>query len=131
MKTKRVIRSWVVYTLIAINTLNVFLVFGEWVNFKLWGLFTLYTMILLTISIKLIKNSKLIKGVWLKITKEKILNLIYDYSQSVLNDTYYDEEFMNEFNVDNVAIDHIIETYTDSLLEYMKNMIEIIEKEVD
>lgn len=64
-------------------------------------------------------------------TKEKILNLIYDYSQSVLNDTYYDEEFMNEFNVDNVAIDHIIETYTDSLLEYMKNMIEIIEKEVD
>lgn len=61
-------------------------------------------------------------------TKEKILDLIYDYSQSVLNDTY-DEEFMNEFNVDNVAIDHIIETYTDSLLEYMKNMLEIIEKE--
>ena len=61
MKTKRVMRSWVVYTLIAINTLNVFLVFGEWVNFKIWGLFTLYTMILLTISIKLIKNSKLIK----------------------------------------------------------------------
>lgn len=57
-------------------------------------------------------------------TKEKILDLIYDYSQSVLNDTY-DEEFMNEFNV---AIDHIIETYTDSLLEYMKNMLEIIEK---
>lgn len=63
-------------------------------------------------------------------TKEKILDLIYDYSQSVLNDTY-DEEFMNEFNVDNVAIDHIIETYTDSLLEYMKNMLEIIEKESD
>ena len=63
-------------------------------------------------------------------TKEKILDLIYDYSQSVLNDTY-DEDFMNEFNVDNVAIDHIIETYTDSLLEYMKNMIEIIEKESD
>ena len=63
MKTKRVIRSWIVYTLIAINTLNVFLVFGEWVNFKLWGLFTLYTMILLTISIKLIKNSKLIREV--------------------------------------------------------------------
>lgn len=62
-------------------------------------------------------------------TKEKILDLIYDYSQSVLNDTY-DEEFMNEFNVDNVAIDHIIETYTDSLLEYMKNMLEIIEKGV-
>lgn len=61
MKTKRVIRSWVVYTLITINTLNVFLVSGEWVNFKLWGLFTLYTMILLTISIKLIKNSKLIR----------------------------------------------------------------------
>ena len=61
MKTKRVMRSWVVYTLIAINTLNVFLVFGEWVNFKLWGLFTLYTMVLLTISIKLIKNSKLIR----------------------------------------------------------------------
>ena len=60
-------------------------------------------------------------------TKEKILDLIYDYSQSVLNDTY-DEEFMNEFNVDNVAIDNIIETYTDSLLEYMKNMLEIIEK---
>lgn len=63
-------------------------------------------------------------------TKEKILDLIYDYSQSVLNDTY-DEEFMNEFNVDNVAIDHIIETYTDSLLEYMKNKLEIIEKEND
>lgn len=63
-------------------------------------------------------------------TKEKILDLIYDYSQSVLNDTY-DEEFMNEFNVDNVAIDHIIETYTDSLLEYMKNMLEIIEREVN
>lgn len=62
MKTKRVMRSWVVYTLITINALNVFLVFGEWVNFKLWSLFTLYTMILLTISIKLIKNSKLIKG---------------------------------------------------------------------
>ena len=61
MKTKRVMRSWVVYTLIAINTLNVFLVFGEWVNFKIWGLFTLYTVILLTISIKLIKNSKLIR----------------------------------------------------------------------
>ena len=61
MKTKRVMRSWVVYTLIAINTLNVFLVFGEWINFKIWGLFTLYTMILLTISIKLIKNSKLIR----------------------------------------------------------------------
>lgn len=61
MKTKRVIRSWVVYILIAINTLNVFLVFGEWINFKFWSLFTLYTMILLTISIKLIKNSKLIR----------------------------------------------------------------------
>lgn len=66
---------------------------------------------------------------YMNIKKEKILNLIYDYSQSVLNDTY-DEEFMNEFNVDNVAIDHIIETYTDSLLEYMKNMLEIIESEV-
>lgn len=62
--------------------------------------------------------------------KEKVLDLIYDYSQSVLNDTY-DEDFMNEFNVDNQAIDHIIETYTDSLLEYMKNMLEIIEKESD
>ena len=61
MRTKRVIRSWVVYTLIAINTLNVFLAFGEWVNFKIWGLFTLYTMSLLVISIRLIKNSKLIK----------------------------------------------------------------------
>lgn len=61
MRTKRVIRSWVVYTLITINTLNVFLVFGEWINFKIWGLFTLYTVILLTISIKLIKNSKLIR----------------------------------------------------------------------
>ena len=60
MKTKRVMRSWVVYALIDINTLNVFLVFGEWVNFKIWGLFTLYTMILLVISTKLIKNSKLI-----------------------------------------------------------------------
>ena len=60
-------------------------------------------------------------------TKEQILDLIYDYSQSVLNDTY-DKEFMNEFNVDSVAIDYIIETYTDSLLEYMKNMLEIIEK---
>lgn len=65
---------------------------------------------------------------YMNIKKEQILDLIYDYSQSVLNDTY-DEEFMNEFNVDNVAIDHIIETYTDSLLEYIKNMIEIIEKE--
>lgn len=63
-------------------------------------------------------------------TKEKILDLIYDYSQSVLNDTY-DEEFMNEFNVDNVTIDYIIETYTDNLLEYIKNMLEIIEKECD
>ena len=67
---------------------------------------------------------------YMNIKKEQILDLIYDYSQSVLNDTY-DEEFMNEFNVDNVAIDHIIETYTDSLLEYMKNMLEIIEKECD
>lgn len=67
---------------------------------------------------------------YMNIKKEQILDLIYDYSQSVLNDTY-DEEFMNEFNVDNVAIDHIIETYTDSLLEYMKNMLEIIEKESD
>ena len=66
----------------------------------------------------------------MNIKKEQILDLIYDYSQSVLNDTY-DEEFMNEFNVDNVAIDHIIETYTDNLLEYMKNMLEIIEKESD
>lgn len=67
---------------------------------------------------------------YMNIKKEQILDLIYDYSQSVLNDTY-DEEFMNEFNVDNIAIDHIIETYTDSLLEYMKNMLEIIEKECD
>ena len=64
---------------------------------------------------------------YMNIKKEQILDLIYDYSQSVLNDTY-DKEFMNEFNVDNIAIDHIIETYTDSLLEYMKNMLEIIEK---
>ena len=63
-------------------------------------------------------------------TKEKILALIYTYSQSVLNDKY-DEDFMNEFNVDTVAIDRIIETYTDGLLGYMKNMIEIIEKESD
>ena len=61
-------------------------------------------------------------------TKEKILTLIYTYSQSVLNDKY-DEDFMNEFNVDTVAIDRIIETYTDGLLGYMKNKIEIIEKE--
>lgn len=67
---------------------------------------------------------------YMNIKKEQILDLIYDYSQSVLNDTY-DEEFMNEFNVDNVAIDYIIETYTDSLLEYMKNMLEVIEKEND
>ena len=63
-------------------------------------------------------------------TKEKILDLIYKYSQSVLNDKY-DEDFMNEFNVDTVAIDRIIETYTDGLLGYMKNMIDNIEKEND
>lgn len=60
-------------------------------------------------------------------TKEKILDLIYDYSQSVLNDTY-DEDFMNEFNVDNVAIDIIIETFTNGLLEFMKDKIDNIEK---
>ena len=67
---------------------------------------------------------------YMNIKKEQILDLIYDYSQSVLNDKY-DEDFMNEFNVDTVAIDRIIETYTDGLLGYMKNKIEIIEKESD
>lgn len=53
-------------------------------------------------------------------TKEKILNLIYEYEQSFQNDDY-DEDFMNEFNVDNVAIDMIVESFTNGLLEFMKD----------
>lgn len=63
-------------------------------------------------------------------TKEKILNLIYEYEQSFQNDDY-DEDFMNEFNVDNVAIDMIVESFTNGLLEFMKDKIDNIEKGVE
>lgn len=63
----------------------------------------------------------------MSIKKEQILDLIYTYSQSVQNDSY-DEDFMNEFNVDNVAIDIIVEDFTNGLLEFMKNKIDDIEK---
>lgn len=63
-------------------------------------------------------------------TKEKILNLIYEYEQSFQNDDY-DEYFMNEFNVDNVAIDMIVESFTNGLLEFMKDKIDNIEKGVE
>lgn len=63
----------------------------------------------------------------MSIKKEQILDLIYTYSQSVQNDSY-DEDFMNEFNVDNVAIDIIVEDFTNGLLEFMKDKIDNIEK---
>lgn len=66
----------------------------------------------------------------MSIKKEQILDLIYTYSQSVQNDSY-DEDFMNEFNVDNVAIDIIVEDFTNGLLEFMKNKIDDIEKGLD
>lgn len=62
-------------------------------------------------------------------TKEKVLDLIYSYSQSFQNDGY-DEDFMNEFKVDNVAIDIIIENFTNGLLEYMDDKIDDVEKVV-
>lgn len=65
--------------------------------------------------------------IYMSIKKEQILDLIYTYSQSVQNDSY-DEDFMNEFNVDNVAIDIILETFTNGLLEFMKDKIDNIEK---
>lgn len=61
--------------------------------------------------------------------KEKVLDLIYSYSQSFQNDGY-DEDFMNEFKVDNVAIDVIIENFTNGLLEYMDDKIDDVEKVV-
>lgn len=61
--------------------------------------------------------------------KEKVLDLIYSYSQSFQNDGY-DEDFMNEFKVDNVAIDIIIENFTNGLLEYMDDKIDDVEKVV-
>lgn len=61
MKTKRVIRSWVVYLLIYFNGLNVSLMCGEWQNLKLQILYSIFSFGFMFISIKLIKNSKLIK----------------------------------------------------------------------
>lgn len=61
--------------------------------------------------------------------KEKVLDLIYSYSQSFQNDGY-NEDFMNEFKVDNVAIDIIIENFTNGLLAYMDDKIDDIEKVV-
>lgn len=63
----------------------------------------------------------------MSIKKEQILDLIYTYSQS-FQDNNYDEDFMNEFNVDNVAIDIIVEDFTNGLLEFMKDKIDNIEK---
>lgn len=66
----------------------------------------------------------------MNIKKEQILDLIYTYSQSFQNDIY-DEDFMNEFNVDNIVIDIIVEDFTNGLLEFMKDKIDNIEKESD
>lgn len=63
----------------------------------------------------------------MSIKKEQILDLIYTYSQS-FQDNNYDEDFMYEFNVDNIVIDIIVEDFTNGLLEFMKNKIDNIEK---
>ena len=61
MRTKRVIRSWVAYLLIYLNGLNVSLMCGEWQNLKLQILYSIFGFSFMFISIKLIKNSKLIR----------------------------------------------------------------------
>lgn len=61
MKTKRVIRKWVVYLLMYINGLNVSLMCAEWQSLKLQILYSIFSFGFMFISIKLIKNSKLIK----------------------------------------------------------------------
>lgn len=61
MKTKRVIRSWVVYLLIYLNGLNVSLMCAEWQDLKLQILYSIFSFGFMFISIKLIKNSKLIR----------------------------------------------------------------------
>ena len=63
----------------------------------------------------------------MSIKKEQILDLICTYSQS-FQDNNYDEDFMYEFNVDNIVIDIIVEDFTNGLLEFMKNKIDNIEK---
>ena len=67
---------------------------------------------------------------YMNIKKEQILDLIYTYSQSFQNDNY-DEDFMNEFNVDNITIDIVVENFTNGLLEFMKDKIDNVEKEFD
>ena len=51
---KRVIKKWVYYTIIIINTLNVVLCSGEWSSFILQLLFMLYTGLVFFASWKII-----------------------------------------------------------------------------
>ena len=55
MKTKRVLKSWVVKLLILLNFLNFTLVCGEWNNNIMWVGFIAYTMLTMFISYKILK----------------------------------------------------------------------------
>jgi len=51
---KRVIKKWVYYTIIVVNTINVVLCSGEWASFKMQLLFMLYSGLVFFASYKII-----------------------------------------------------------------------------
>ena len=61
MKTKKVLNGWVVKLLILLNFLNFTLACAEWQDLKLQILYSIFSFGFMFISIKLIKNSKLIR----------------------------------------------------------------------
>lgn len=53
---KRVVKKWVYYTIIVVNTINIILCSGEWASFKMQLLYTLFSGLVLFASYKIIKR---------------------------------------------------------------------------
>lgn len=60
MKTKRVLKKWVVNLIIIINFMNFVLACGEWANNVSWLGFIVYTLIVMFISYKILKIGSVI-----------------------------------------------------------------------
>ena len=61
MKKKRIIKKWVSYALVILNTLNIALVSGEWASLKMQILYSLFGAWFMLKSFKLFSDREVLK----------------------------------------------------------------------
>lgn len=61
MKKKRIIKKWVSYALVILNTLNIALVSGEWASLKMQILYSLFGTWFMLKSFKLFSDREVLK----------------------------------------------------------------------